>query len=194
MSHNSKNNQSSITTNPKLKIITASIALAGLAYGSYKYLFGNKTIGIKNENLIITDNNINNNLKFKQNKNTTISLVITKSVLNLIDNYNELNEDGIDIQSYLNFYPNLVIILYPELNLNDIESYFEINENFKNRILQTSIEESIFHLLKQLKNDINLLNLNDFKISKEKIESQFRLNNILSNVIDLDNNLFTNYI
>lgn len=193
MSNRPKRNNSNNTT---LKLITASIAIAGAAYGTYKYLssFTPQIINQNRNEDSIIDETDSNPLKFKQKEDTSISLVISKTVLDKISEYNENHEDGIDIQNYLKNYKNLVIILYPGLTFKDLENYFEIDEINQRRILQTSVEDSIFHLLKQLGSSINLVCFKDFNKSKEDIDKEFRLENILSNVISLDNLQFVTFI
>lgn len=190
----SKNNK---TKNSTLKLVAASVSLAALAYGSYKYLTESSTpespptFGIQND-AVVTDSNP---LRRKQERNTRITLVITNSVLEWIKTYNESHEDGIDLQNYLEIYPNLVIILYPEITLSDIELYFEINGSFKHRILLTEKEESVFHLMKHLNNNINLLNVSDFSINNEEIDRIYRLSQSLHNLILLNTeNSFIQYM
>lgn len=197
MSH--RNSGKGGKNNSTLRLLAGSVALAGFAYGVYKYLnnLNAKTpIGTdltsteENANNFKSDSNIihSNRLKPKQKLESTISLVISPTILKQIDQYNQENEDGIDLQNYLKIYPNLVIILYPGLTLENIENYFKIDDNLKYKILITEKEESIFHLLKHVGSNLNMINFNDFNMDKETIDKNFRLENILPNVISLDNN------
>lgn len=182
------------TKSKTLKLVAASVALAGLAYGSYAYL--TKTI---NEKIFtpeddISNEIINNNLIFKQDKNISISLTITSNTLAQISKYNEIFEDGIDIQTYLSHYPNLIIILSSGLKIEDIEEYFEISNTFKSRILNVDINDSIFHILKQLKCDLNLIDYVGLGMDPNDVEDKFKLGNFVNGVVDLNGKLFTDFI
>lgn len=184
-----------------LRIIGASVAAAAL-YGFYKYCqatvepvtTGQISVEDKEGDDLIKSGNLN----FKHNSDISISLVITDHVLKKIEKFNHnKNNCGdfyIDLQSYLKHYPKLVIILYPGLSYKNIEEYFEIDEVFKSRILETGAEESIFHILKQLNSNINLIDFQGFKTDQESINKNFRLDASLSNLIELKDSLFTNYI
>ena len=182
-----------------MKVVTATVALAGAAYGVYKYLsqissdaatrvFSNYD---SNDTTAGTDSNP---LRLKQPVDTSISLVISKTILERIEKYNQDNEDGIDLLWYLGSYPNLVVILYPGLVDKDLENYFELDDTLKSRVLKTGVEESVFHLLKQVGASVNLICFNDFTMTKEDMDKNFRLENVLKNVISLDNAQFTDFI
>lgn len=203
-SYRQKRNYSSSTSNSssRLFLLGSSFAVATLAYTTYKYLTNDTIVKEDNSNKNTvnnkdtTDVNIDSNrLRIKHNKNTSISLVISKSILKQIEDYNIDNEDGIDLQNYLENYPNLVMILYPGLDFKDIEIFFKINDSFKHRILKTGVEESVFHLLKQINSDINMIFLQDFKIDDDLIDKNFHLKSTLSNLVTLnDENFFIDII
>lgn len=187
------------TQHSTVKVVTATVALAGAAYGVYKYLsqissdaatrvFSNYD---SNDTTAGTDSNP---LRLKQPVDTSISLVISKTILERIEKYNQDNEDGIDLLWYLRSYPNLVVILYPGLVDKDLENYFELDDTLKSRVLKTGVEESVFHLLKQVGASVNLICFNDFTMTKEDMDKNFRLENVLKNVISLDNAQFTDFI
>lgn len=188
------------SSNSALKLAATSVSLAALAYASYKYLSGkNEQEGVTNTSSTSTSNILqstdSNPLRRKQERNTAITLVVTKSVLDWIKNYNQDHEDGIDLQNYLEVYPNLVIILYPDIKLSDIEFYFEFNDSFKHRILFTEKESSVFHMMKHLNNNINLININDFSMNNEEIDRIYRISHSLHNLIPLsDDSPFIQYI
>ncbi|TID30917.1 hypothetical protein CANINC_000509 [Pichia inconspicua] len=184
------------STNSTLKLVATSVSIAAVAYASFKYLTGKVE---ENEITSITANNSqstdSNPLRRKQERNTPITLVVSKSILDWIKNYNQDHEDGIDLQNYLELYPNLVIILYPEITLSDIEVYFEFNESYKHRLLFTEKESSVFHMMKHLNNNINLINLNDFSMNNEEIDRIYRISQSLHNLIPLTNDSpFIKYI
>lgn len=191
---NKKN--SSTTNNPTLRLLGASMALAGLAYGSYKYLTSSEPVNSNQLGPIESTKEAlsSNRLRFKQKLDTSVSFVITKSVLEQIDEYNDKNEDGIDFVSYLTAYPNLVLILYPGLGIEDLETYFEINQDMKYRIMTVQFEESIFHILKHLNSELNLVRFKDFQSDEDTINQRFRLGDVLNNLISLDDALFIDYI
>ena len=181
------------------------MALATLAYGSYKYL--TSTAAVKEPEheqgtgtgagVLETDEAAclsSNRLRPKQRTDVSISLVVSKSVLRQMEQYNTEHEDGVDLQNYLRLYPHMVVVLYPGLTPADVECYFELDDSVRHRVLETGKEESVFHVLKQVGSDITLLSFDDFKLDRETIDRRFRLDNVLPNVVSLDRAFFIDYI
>lgn len=183
--------------NSTLRLVAGTVALAGLAYGSYKYLSNRWTGSSKVEEDVPSTTAAtlsSNRLRQKQRSDVSISLVVSKTILRQMEQYNTENEDGVDLRDYLRLYPNMVIILYPGLTPKDVECYFEFGDNLRHRILETSKEESVFHLLKQLGSEINLVCFADFSQDQQTIDTQFRLERVLPNVISLNKVFFVDYI
>lgn len=181
------------------------MALATLAYGSYKYLTSAAAVtGQKQEqraggsaSALETDETAclsSNRLRPKQRTDVSISLVVSKSVLRQMEQYNTEHEDGVDLQNYLRLYPRMVVVLYPGLTPADVECYFELDDDVRHRVLETGKEESVFHVLKQVGSDITLLCFDDFAIDRATIDKRFRLDNVLRNVVSLDRAFFIDYI
>ncbi|VEU19875.1 DEKNAAC100002 [Brettanomyces naardenensis] len=132
--------------------------------------------------------------KKKQAKNTKITLIVSHKVIELIQKYNTDHEDGIDLQEYLRYYPNLTLILYPGISKDDIRTFFEIDDRLSYRIIPTTKEESVFHVAKQINSALNLFDFGDFSTSSEEIIGQFHIDSFLRGLIDMRNQPFTKYI
>lgn len=133
-------------------------------------------------------------LKKKLPRNTKITLVVTQGTLQSIKEHNNRCEQCIDIQQYLRYYPGLKLILYPGISINDLRTYFEIDDSLLHRIIPTTKEESIFHVAKQLDSSINLFNFDDFEMHFDIIVQKFHIDDFLKNLTDMKNCLFTDFI
>lgn len=127
-------------------------------------------------------------------KNSKITLVVTGKVLQTISEHNDKCEQGIDIQEYLGYYPGLVLLLYPGISIEDLETYFEIDRSLLHRFIPTTKEESIFHVAKQLGSSINLFNFHDFKTPFNIIIQESHIDNFLKNLTDMKDRPFTDFI
>ncbi|KAG7938242.1 hypothetical protein KL934_000816 [Ogataea polymorpha] len=86
--------------------------------------------------------------------------------------------------AYLNEYPNLTVILHPSVDKSEFLSRFNVQRN-SHQVIQVRTEESIFHVLKQLSSNINLITLGNLEMSANEVET-FHLDKFLTNVHEVD--------
>ncbi|OUT20574.1 hypothetical protein CAS74_004235 [Pichia kudriavzevii] len=113
----------------RYKVAGASIVVALMAYATYKYwtVSENEFTSAQKQDL----------LRPKQQLSTSIALVITPAILDKLKEYNSNQENQIDIVTYLKMYPNLAVVLWPGLQIEDLENYFVVGPPIRNRILRT---------------------------------------------------------
>lgn len=172
-----------------LRVIATLAVLGGVVYTAYQ-LWKNTNDSTPNEA------HVSNILKprKKQRKDASITLVVSEAVCRKIEEYNEKEEFGINLQEYMRYYPKLTIVLYPGIAVGRVSPYFEIDSKLMHRIIHTTKEESVFHIAKHLNSSVNLFNFSDFQESIQDINHTYHLDEFLMNLTDMKDGLITDFI
>lgn len=165
----------------RYKVAGASIVVALMAYATYKYWTVSENGSTSAQKQESGGDTTEYELRPKQQLSTSIALVITPAILDKLKEYNSNQENQIDIVTYLKMYPNLAVVLWPGLQIEDLENYFVVGPPIRNRILRVEKMESISIILRHLNKDLNLV--------VEGIETRG-----LKNIITLKEKLFVEYI
>ncbi|GMM28933.1 hypothetical protein DAMA08_016490 [Martiniozyma asiatica (nom. inval.)] len=183
--------------NSTFKVVSSAILTASAIYGAYQ--LWSRGTQENQSGKSAADINTSNSASCatptkKLSKSSSVSLLITPSILSFICKYNQENDDGIDLQDYLRYYPNLKLVLFPGIDKrNNLETFFELDDKIIFRIIETEYEESIWHVLKQLRSDLNIIDFTDFSLDKEEIEDKFHPHKLL-HISEITDGEFTKVI
>ncbi|GME91250.1 hypothetical protein B5S28_g950 [[Candida] boidinii] len=163
------------TKNKYTTALAALVVAGGFLYSGYSY-YKKNILGETEDEIKVSQSSSGNN----KNRLTFISLVLSESMV-------ESENDKLRLKQVFKGLTNLTIVLHPYLQKQDILQILDIDEEEDGfRIIETSKEESCFHILKQIGSSISIFKSKDFSLNQNEIE-EFHLNSFLSNIIDLDN-------